>query len=66
MPSGDVITFTVQLDDGVAKEFTMAPGDSVKKVSLDISGVFRIKLTTQESFSTHEGYGAWIDPTVTK
>ncbi|XMN11145.1 NPCBM/NEW2 domain-containing protein [Streptomyces griseobrunneus] len=65
-PSGDVITFTVQLDDGVAKEFTMAPGDTVKKVSLDISGVFRIKLTTQESFSTHEGYGAWIDPTVTK
>lgn len=65
-PSGDVITFTVQLDDGVAKEFTMAPGDTVRKVSLDISGVFRIKLTTQESFSTHEGYGAWIDPTVTK
>ncbi|MER0430020.1 NPCBM/NEW2 domain-containing protein [Streptomyces microflavus] len=65
-PSGDVITFTVQLDDGVAKEFTMAPGDTVKKVSLNISGVFRIKLTVQESFSTHEGYGAWIDPTITK
>ncbi|MFE1892655.1 NPCBM/NEW2 domain-containing protein [Streptomyces microflavus] len=65
-PSGDVITFTVQLDDGVAKEFTMAPGDTVKKVSLDISGVFRIKLTVQESFSTQEGYGAWIDPTITK
>ncbi|MEU8445796.1 NPCBM/NEW2 domain-containing protein [Streptomyces microflavus] len=65
-PSGDVITFTVQLDDGVAKEFTMAPGDTVKKVSLNISGVFRIKLTVQESFSTQEGYGAWIDPTITK
>ncbi|MFC9008032.1 NPCBM/NEW2 domain-containing protein [Streptomyces microflavus] len=65
-PSGDVITFTVQLDDGVAKKFTMAPGDTVKKVSLNISGVFRIKLTVQESFSTQEGYGAWIDPTITK
>ncbi|MGN2366703.1 NPCBM/NEW2 domain-containing protein [Streptomyces luridiscabiei] len=65
-PSGDVIAFTVQLDDGVAKEFTMSPGDTVKKVSLNISGVFRIKLTVQESFSTQEGYGAWIDPTITK
>ncbi|MER8199501.1 NPCBM/NEW2 domain-containing protein [Streptomyces microflavus] len=65
-PSGDVITFTVQLDDNVVKEFTMAPGDTVKKVSLNISGVFRIKLTAQESFSTQEGYGAWIDPTITK
>ncbi|WP_327152914.1 NPCBM/NEW2 domain-containing protein [Streptomyces tubercidicus] len=65
-PSGDVITFTVQVDDVIVKEFTMAPGDTVKKVTIDISEAFRIKLTTLESFSTHEGYGAWIDPTVTK
>ncbi|MFI8817974.1 MULTISPECIES: NPCBM/NEW2 domain-containing protein, partial [unclassified Streptomyces] len=65
-PSGDVITFTVQVDDVIVKEFTMAPGDTVKKVTLDVSEVFRVKLTALESFSTHEGYGAWIDPIVTK
>ncbi|MEV5681062.1 NPCBM/NEW2 domain-containing protein [Streptomyces sp. NPDC052179] len=65
-PSGDVITFTVQVDDVIVKEFTMAPGDTVKKMTLDVSEVFRVKLTALESFSTHEGYGAWIDPIVTK
>ncbi|WP_327173793.1 NPCBM/NEW2 domain-containing protein [Streptomyces sp. NBC_01335] len=65
-PSGDVITFTVQVDDAVVKELQMRAGDPVKKVSIPVSGAFRIKLTAQESFSTQNGYGAWIDPVVTK
>ncbi|MFI8818038.1 MULTISPECIES: NPCBM/NEW2 domain-containing protein, partial [unclassified Streptomyces] len=65
-PSGDVITFTVQVDDVIKKKFTMAPGDTVKKVTIDVGEAFRVKLTALESFSAREGYGAWIDPIVTK
>ncbi|MFJ3722727.1 NPCBM/NEW2 domain-containing protein [Streptomyces sp. NPDC090045] len=65
-PSGDTITFSVQIEGANVKEFTMRPGDPVKEITLDIQGVFRITLTTLETFSTQEGRGAWIDPIVTK
>ncbi|WP_158754542.1 NPCBM/NEW2 domain-containing protein [Streptomyces sp. NRRL F-2580] len=65
-PSGDTITFSVQIDGANVKEFTMRPGDPVKEITLDIQGAFRITITTLETFSTQEGRGAWIDPVVSK
>ncbi|MFJ6466093.1 hypothetical protein ACIQM0_34550 [Streptomyces sp. NPDC091387] len=65
-PMGNDVTFTVQIDGDTVKEYTMSPGDRVKKLSIGISGAFRISLGAEESAITLDGFGAWIDPVVTK
>lgn len=65
-PMGNDVTFTVQIDGNTVKEYTMSPGDRVKKLSIDISGAFRISLGADESAITLDGFGVWIDPVVTK
>ncbi|MFG2408169.1 NPCBM/NEW2 domain-containing protein [Streptomyces brevispora] len=65
-PSGYGVVFTVRVDGDTVKEFTMGPGDTAKKLSVDIRGAFRVTLAAHESYTRSDGYGAWIDPTVTK
>ncbi|MFD9563815.1 NPCBM/NEW2 domain-containing protein [Streptomyces sp. NPDC059994] len=65
-PSGYSVVFTVQVDGNTVKEFTMGPGDRVKKLSVDVRGAFRITLAAHESYTRLDGYGVWIDPAVTK
>ncbi len=65
--SGDTVVFTIKVDDDVAREFTLGPGQEPERVTIDLTGAFRVKLSVH---NTHTGLtlavGAWIDPVLTK
>ncbi|MFB9523627.1 NPCBM/NEW2 domain-containing protein [Streptomyces cremeus] len=64
---GDTVVFTIKVDDKVAREITMGPGQDPESVDVDLTGAFRVELSVDNPRTgLTVAVGAWIDPVLTK
>ncbi|MFE0778934.1 NPCBM/NEW2 domain-containing protein [Streptomyces sp. NPDC058861] len=63
--SGSTVEFTIQVDDRVARQITMKPGEDALSVDVELTGAFRLTLSVRSSIGLTVTNGAWIDPVLT-